>query len=128
MARELPLRCFLFLLPNYTNILVFFLFAPVNGKPEVFLPKYSQTAILHAAHFRRVVKHGQYSRGPDGAVVEEEAVVEDGPVVEVVVEEELVGHVEADGRLDLLWGRLDPSETFYWGEEQHVGKYRTHLK
>ena len=41
MARVLPLRCFLYLLPNHTNIL----------EPEVFLPKYSQTAI-HAAHFR----------------------------------------------------------------------------
>ena len=27
-----------------------------SAEPEVFLPKYSQTAILHAAHFRRVVK------------------------------------------------------------------------
>ena len=26
-----------------------------SDEPEVFLPKYSQTAILHAAHFRRVV-------------------------------------------------------------------------
>ena len=34
---------------------MFLLFAPVSDKPEVFLPKYSQTAILHAAHFRRVV-------------------------------------------------------------------------
>ena len=58
-ARVLPLRCFLFLLPNYTNMLVcFFLLAIVSDEPEVFLPKYSQTAILHAAHFRRVVKLG----------------------------------------------------------------------
>ena len=28
----------------------------VSDEPEVFLPKYSQTAILHDAHFRRVVK------------------------------------------------------------------------
>ena len=49
----LPLRCFLFLLPNYTNISVFiFLFAPFSDEPEVFLPKYSLTAILHAAHLR----------------------------------------------------------------------------
>ena len=34
---------------------VFFLFALVSDEPEVFLPKYSQTAILHAAHFRSVV-------------------------------------------------------------------------
>ena len=33
-----------------------FLFAPVSDEPEVFLPKYSQTAILHAAHFQWVVK------------------------------------------------------------------------
>ena len=32
------------------------LFALFSKEPEVFLPKYSQTAILHAAHFRRVVK------------------------------------------------------------------------
>ena len=35
---------------------VFSLFALFSEEPEVFLPKYSQTAILHAAHFRRVVK------------------------------------------------------------------------
>ena len=58
VALVLPLRCFLFLLPNYTNILVcFFLFAIFGDKPEVFLPRYSQTAILHAAHFQRVVKY-----------------------------------------------------------------------
>ena len=34
---------------------MFCLFAPVSDEPEVFIPKYSQTAILHAAHFRRVV-------------------------------------------------------------------------
>ena len=46
-------------LPNYTNIVViFFLFALFCDEPEVFLPKYSQTAILHAAHFRRVVNGG----------------------------------------------------------------------
>ena len=27
-----------------------------SDEPEVFLPKYSQLAILNAAHFRRVVK------------------------------------------------------------------------
>ena len=38
-------------------MLVFlFLFALFSDEPEVFLPKYSQTAILRAAHFRRVVK------------------------------------------------------------------------
>ena len=31
-----------------------------SDDPEVFLPKYSQPAILHAAHFRRVV-NPQYS-------------------------------------------------------------------
>ena len=46
---------FTFLLPKYNNILVgSFLFALFN-EPEVFLPKYSQTALLHAAYFRRVV-------------------------------------------------------------------------
>ena len=47
----------MFLLPYYTNILLcFFLFATGSEEPEVFLPKYFQTAIRHAAHFRRVVK------------------------------------------------------------------------
>ena len=50
VACVLPLRRFLFLLPNYSNIKCFFLFALVSDEPEVFLPKYSQTAILHAAH------------------------------------------------------------------------------
>ena len=42
----------------YQYYSLFFLFAIFNDEPEVFLPKYSQTAILHAAHFRRVVKSG----------------------------------------------------------------------
>ena len=33
-----------------------FLLALFSDEPQVFLPKYSQTAILHAAHFQRVVK------------------------------------------------------------------------
>ena len=38
VALVLPLWCFLVLLPNYTNILVFFfLFAQCIDKPEVFL-------------------------------------------------------------------------------------------
>ena len=50
MGELWPLRCFLFVLPNYTNISVFsFLFALFSDEPEVFLPKYSQTAILHAS-------------------------------------------------------------------------------
>ena len=36
--------------------MAFFLFALFDDEPEVFLPKNSQTAILHAAHFQRVVK------------------------------------------------------------------------
>ena len=35
---------------------VFFQFAIFSDEPEVCLPKYSQTAIRYAAHFRRVVK------------------------------------------------------------------------
>ena len=35
---------------------MFFQFALVSDKPEVFLLKYLQTAILQVAHFRRVVK------------------------------------------------------------------------
>ena len=41
----------------YQYLSVIFLFAPVSDEPEVFLPKYSQTAIPHAAHFRWVVKY-----------------------------------------------------------------------
>ena len=40
----------------YQYFSVFFLFALVGDEPEVFFPKYFKTAILHAAHFRRVVK------------------------------------------------------------------------
>ena len=39
----------------YQYLSVYFLFALVSDEPEVFLPKYSQTAILHAAHLQRVV-------------------------------------------------------------------------
>ena len=57
------MRCFLFLLPNYPNILVYFsLFALFNDEPEVFLHKYSQTAIIHAAHFKRVVNFQKQCR------------------------------------------------------------------
>ena len=48
----------LFLLPNYSNILVFFffyLFALVSDEPEIFIPEYSQTVILNAAHYQGVV-------------------------------------------------------------------------
>ena len=41
----------------YQYFSAFFLFALFSDKPKVFLPKYSQTAITHAAHFRRVVKY-----------------------------------------------------------------------
>ena len=52
-----------------------FLFALFSGEPEVFLPKYSQTAILITAHFRRVVRDwslitergGGYKTGGGGA-------------------------------------------------------------
>ena len=40
----------------YQFFSVFFLFTLFTDEPEVFLPEYSQRAILHAAHFRRVVK------------------------------------------------------------------------
>ena len=39
----------------YQYLSVFLLFALVSDEPEVFLPNYSQTAILQAANFRRVV-------------------------------------------------------------------------
>ena len=40
----------------YQVFSVYTLFALLSDEPEVFLPKYSQMAIPHAAHFRRVVK------------------------------------------------------------------------
>ena len=39
----------------YQYFSVFFLFTLFSDEPDVFLPKYSLTEILHAAHFRRVV-------------------------------------------------------------------------
>ena len=39
----------------YQFFSVFFLFGLFTDEPEVFLPEYSQTAILLAANFRRVV-------------------------------------------------------------------------
>ena len=39
----------------YHYFSVCLLFALFSDEPEVFLPKYSQTAILHTAHFWRVV-------------------------------------------------------------------------
>ena len=42
----------------YQFLSLFSLCALFSDEPEVFLPKYSQMAILHAAHFRSVVKVG----------------------------------------------------------------------
>ena len=55
-----------FLLPNYTNFVVFFLFALFIEEP-VFLPKYSQTPILHAAHFWRVVNQDIWDKSTVGS-------------------------------------------------------------
>ena len=41
---------------------MFSLFAPFSDEFEVFFPKYSQTAILHAAHFQRVVNNVNVTR------------------------------------------------------------------
>ena len=57
VARVLPPRCIFFYYPTIPFFTVYFLFALFSDEPEIFLPEYSQTAILHAAHFRRVVKH-----------------------------------------------------------------------
>ena len=43
---------FIFTTQPYQHFSVFFIIALFSDKPEVFLSKYSQTAILHAAHFR----------------------------------------------------------------------------
>ena len=47
---------FLFTTQLYQFLVRLFLFALFSDEPEVFLSEYSQTAILHAAHFRRVAK------------------------------------------------------------------------
>ena len=39
----------------YQYMSVFLVFVLITEEPEVVLPKYPQTAILHAAHIRRVV-------------------------------------------------------------------------
>ena len=39
----------------YQYFSVFSVFPLFSDEPEVFLPKYSQIAILYAAHFRRLV-------------------------------------------------------------------------
>ena len=44
----------------YQYFSVFFLVALFLDEPEVFLSKYSQTTILHAAHFQRVVMVVRY--------------------------------------------------------------------
>ena len=46
----------IFTTPLYQYFSGFFLFALFGDEPEVLLPKYSQTAILNAPHFRWVVK------------------------------------------------------------------------
>ena len=44
----------------YQYLSVILLFALFGDEPEVFLPKYYQTTILHAAYFRRVVMWPEY--------------------------------------------------------------------
>ena len=53
IASEVILICTTHLYENFSVVCSFLMF---SDKPEVFLSKYSQTAIIHAAHFRRVVK------------------------------------------------------------------------
>ena len=45
---------------------MFFLFELFSNEPEVFLSEYSQTAILHAASFRRVVNDDKLVRSDFG--------------------------------------------------------------
>ena len=49
----------------YQYFSVFFFFAPISDEPEVFLPEYFQTAIVHAAHFQSVVKHTEFDSKPN---------------------------------------------------------------
>ena len=44
-----------FITQLYQYFSAYFLFALFSDEPEVFLPKYSQTAILHAPRFQMVV-------------------------------------------------------------------------
>ena len=49
VARVLPLRCFLFLLPNYINILMFVIYLHYIDEPEVFflnMPKQQYFMLL----------------------------------------------------------------------------------
>ena len=55
MACVLSLSVSYFYYPTIPFSSVYFLFAPFSDDPEVFFPEYSKPAILHAAHFRRVV-------------------------------------------------------------------------
>ena len=49
----------IFITQLYQSLGSFFLFAILNDEPEVFLPEYSHTTILQAAHFWRVVNLGK---------------------------------------------------------------------
>ena len=46
---------FIFTTKQYHYFTAFSPFTLVSDEPEVFLPKYSQTATFHAAHIQRVV-------------------------------------------------------------------------
>ena len=57
LAKLLPLRCFLFLLPKYVHYLCTYnALCKEIDKKGVLPNKISQSAILHAPYFRRVVK------------------------------------------------------------------------
>ena len=88
---------------QYQYFSVFFLFALFSDDPEVFLPEYSQTAILHAAHFRWVVTYQKErqdirvvlvvdARPVDSALLHFPLLSGEEVLVKVVLEP-LVGHV-----------------------------------
>ena len=58
MARVLPLRVFLFSLRNECTIKALKMhYCKGYDKKEVLLHEYSQSVIIHAPHFRRVLNH-----------------------------------------------------------------------
>ena len=57
VTSELPLRCFLFLLPNYMHVYAIIMHYSLHfDKREVLQQEYSQPPILPSPHFRWVVK------------------------------------------------------------------------
>ena len=87
----------------YQYFSVLLLFALFSDEPEVFLPEYSQTAILHASHFRRVVNsENTYQVSIDVAIWKHHGWV--------VLVERLARHVANESRLGAVCEGQRPTE------------------